>query len=115
MSAISQQSTVARSGIESTVNLNLYHQLEGSGQVGAGGRQLLHRPVVGDVELCYEGLDLPADPGWHLYTFTAAPGSPSDDRLRLFGQLGRHPRTRKHRQPIRQGGCFRECLTGRIA
>jgi hypothetical protein len=93
----------------------LYHQLEGSGQVGAGGRQLLHRPVVGDVELCYEGLDLPADPGWHLYTFTAAPGSPSDDRLRLFGQLGRHPRTRKHRQPIRQGGCFRECLTGRIA
>jgi hypothetical protein len=62
----------------------LYHQLEGSGQVGAGGRQLLHRPVVGDVELCYEGLDLPADPGWHLYTFTAAPGSPSDDRLRLL-------------------------------
>jgi transcriptional regulator with XRE-family HTH domain len=28
--------------------------------------------------------DLPADPGWHLFTFTAAPGSPSDDRLRLL-------------------------------
>jgi len=36
------------------------------------------------LELSYEGLDLPADPGWHLYTFTAAPGTPSDDRLRLL-------------------------------
>jgi hypothetical protein len=44
----------------------------------------LHHPVVGDRELSYEGLDLPADPGWHMYTFTAAPGSPSDDRLRLL-------------------------------
>lgn len=34
--------------------------------------------------LFYEGLALPADPGWHLYTFTAASGSPSDDRLRLL-------------------------------
>jgi hypothetical protein len=32
----------------------------------------------------YEGLDLPADPGWHLFTFTATSGSPSDDRLRLL-------------------------------
>jgi transcriptional regulator with XRE-family HTH domain len=48
------------------------------------GVKRLHHPVVGDLELSYEGLDLPADPGWHLYTFTAAPGTPSDDRLRLL-------------------------------
>jgi MmyB-like transcription regulator ligand binding domain len=48
------------------------------------GVKRIHHPVVGDLELFYEGLDLPADPGWHLYTFTAAPGSPSDDRLRLL-------------------------------
>jgi transcriptional regulator with XRE-family HTH domain len=48
------------------------------------GIKRLHHPVVGDLELSYEGLDLPADPGWHLYTFTAAPGTPSDDRLRLL-------------------------------
>jgi MmyB-like transcription regulator ligand binding domain len=48
------------------------------------GVKRLHHPVVGDLELFYEGLDLPADPGWHLYTFTAAPGSGSDERLRLL-------------------------------
>ena len=48
------------------------------------GVKRIHHPVVGDLELAYEGLDLPADPGWHLYTFTAAPGSPSDERLRLL-------------------------------
>jgi nitric oxide synthase oxygenase domain/subunit len=48
------------------------------------GVKRLHHPVVGDLELSYEGLDLPADPGWHLYTFTAAPGTPSDERLRLL-------------------------------
>jgi hypothetical protein len=48
------------------------------------GVKRLHHPVVGDLELSYEGLDLPADPGWHLYTFTAAPGAPSDERLRLL-------------------------------
>jgi transcriptional regulator with XRE-family HTH domain len=48
------------------------------------GLKRLDHPVVGELELVYEGLDLPADPGWHLYTFTAAPGSPSDERLRLL-------------------------------
>jgi hypothetical protein len=47
-------------------------------------RQRLHHPVVGDLDLTYEGLDLPADPGWHLFTFTAAPGNLSGDRLRLL-------------------------------
>jgi hypothetical protein len=48
------------------------------------GVKRIHHPVVGALELVYEGLDLPGDPGWHLYTFTAAPGSPSDERLRLL-------------------------------
>jgi len=48
------------------------------------GVKRIRHPVVGELELAYEGLDLPADPGWHLFTFTAAPGSPSDERLRLL-------------------------------
>jgi transcriptional regulator with XRE-family HTH domain len=48
------------------------------------GVKRIRHPVVGELELVYEGLDLPADAGWHLYTFTAAPGSPSDERLRLL-------------------------------
>ncbi|OZB85838.1 helix-turn-helix transcriptional regulator [Microbacterium sp. 13-71-7] len=48
------------------------------------GIKRLHHPIVGDLELSYEGLDLPADPGWHLYTFTAAPASASEERLKLL-------------------------------
>lgn len=48
------------------------------------GIKRLHHPVVGDLELTYEALDLPADPGWHLFAFTAEPGSPSDERLRVL-------------------------------
>jgi transcriptional regulator with XRE-family HTH domain len=48
------------------------------------GVERIHHPVVGDLELAYESLDLPGDPGWHLYTFTATPDSPSDERLRLL-------------------------------
>ena len=55
------------------------------------GLKRIHHPVVGDLELAYEGLDLPADPGWHLYTFTATPGSPSDERLRLLASWAATP------------------------
>ncbi|WP_344775336.1 helix-turn-helix transcriptional regulator [Gryllotalpicola kribbensis] len=48
------------------------------------GIKRLRHPVVGELELIYEGLDLPADPGWHLFTFTAAPNSADDERLRLL-------------------------------
>lgn len=48
------------------------------------GVKLLHHPVVGDLELTYEAFDLPADPGLQMSTFTAAPGSPSEDALKLL-------------------------------
>jgi hypothetical protein len=41
---------------------------------------LRHR-VVGDLSLAYEGLALAADPGQTLITFTADPGSPSQQAL----------------------------------
>ena len=48
------------------------------------GTKRLRHPVVGELELAFEGMDLPSDPGWHLFTFTAEPSSPSDERLRLL-------------------------------
>ncbi len=48
------------------------------------GTKRLHHPVVGHMELTFEGLDLPADAGWHLYTFTATPGTASAERLQLL-------------------------------
>ncbi|QAY59644.1 XRE family transcriptional regulator [Microbacterium protaetiae] len=48
------------------------------------GVKRLHHPVVGEVELTYEAFELPADPGLSMSTYTAAPGSPSADALRML-------------------------------
>ncbi len=48
------------------------------------GRKQLHHPVVGDLHLTYEVLALPADPGLSLVVYSAEPGSPSQDGLKLL-------------------------------
>ncbi|GAA3880471.1 helix-turn-helix transcriptional regulator [Leifsonia kafniensis] len=48
------------------------------------GVKRLHHPVVGDLELAYEAMELPADPGLTLFAYTAEPGSRSAERLRLL-------------------------------
>jgi transcriptional regulator with XRE-family HTH domain len=48
------------------------------------GLKRVHHPIVGDLELHYEALDLPSDPGWHMFAFSAEPNSPTDERLRLL-------------------------------
>jgi len=48
------------------------------------GTKRLHHPVVGDLELDYEALDFPGDPGLRMFVYTAAPGSPSADALALL-------------------------------
>jgi MmyB-like transcription regulator ligand binding domain len=48
------------------------------------GLKLLHHPVVGDLELPFESFPLPADTTQSLLTYTAEPGSPSQDALDLL-------------------------------
>lgn len=48
------------------------------------GVKTLRHPVVGELQLSYESFELPADPGLTLSTYTAEPGSPSADKLRLL-------------------------------
>lgn len=45
----------------------------------------LHHPVVGDLTLNFESLELAADPGLTLSTYTVEPGSRSEEALRLLG------------------------------
>jgi hypothetical protein len=45
------------------------------------GTKAYHHPVVGDLVLAYEGLELAADTGQTLITFTAEPASPSQHAL----------------------------------
>lgn len=51
------------------------------------GVKRIHHPLVGDLELDYEALDLPANPDWFLFAHTAEPGSPTAERLQLLGSL----------------------------
>ena len=48
------------------------------------GVKRLHHPVVGDLELAYEAMELPADPGLTMFAYTAEPASPSEERLKLL-------------------------------
>lgn len=52
-----------------------------------GGVKRIHHPQAGDLELSYQAMALPANPDWFMFAFTADPGSPTDERLRLLGDL----------------------------
>jgi len=38
----------------------------------------MHHPLAGDLTLAYERLEVPADPGLAIVTYSAEPGSPSE-------------------------------------
>jgi hypothetical protein len=44
-----------------------------------------HHPVVADLSLTYDRMELPADPGLTIFTYTAEPGSRSEEALKLLG------------------------------
>lgn len=47
------------------------------------GLKRIHHPAVGDLELSYEAMELPVNPGWTMFAYTAEPGSASEKRLKL--------------------------------
>lgn len=49
------------------------------------GTKRFHHPLVGDLTLAYEGLEMAAEPGLTLTIYTAEPESPSAERLQLLG------------------------------
>ena len=49
------------------------------------GVKHFHHPVVGDLSLNFERLDLAADTGLTIFTYTAEPGSRDEEALRLLG------------------------------
>jgi transcriptional regulator with XRE-family HTH domain len=48
------------------------------------GAKRLHHPVVGDLDLTYETMELPADPGLTIHVYSAEPDSGSADALNLL-------------------------------
>jgi transcriptional regulator with XRE-family HTH domain len=55
------------------------------------GVKRFHHPVVGDLTLTYEALDLAADSGLRISAYSAEPGTPSDDALRLLASWAATP------------------------
>jgi transcriptional regulator with XRE-family HTH domain len=53
---------------------------------GAGTKRF-HHPEVGELILAYEELAITAEPGQVLIVYTAEPGSPSAEKLRLLASL----------------------------
>lgn len=48
------------------------------------GTKHFHHPVVGDLDLAYDTLDLAGEPGVAMTIYTAEPGSPTDQALQLL-------------------------------
>ncbi|MCF6467919.1 helix-turn-helix domain-containing protein [Nonomuraea sp. MG754425] len=58
------------------------------------GVKHFHHHVVGDLTLAYESMDLRAEPDLSMTIYTAEPGSPSEDALRLLASwTATHPHT----------------------
>lgn len=49
------------------------------------GKKRIDHPIVGELRLSYEALDLVADPGLTLFSYSAEPGSESERSLALLG------------------------------
>lgn len=48
------------------------------------GIKQIHHPIVGDLDLTFQSMDLASDRGLQMLVFSAEPGSPSQDRLQLL-------------------------------
>ena len=48
------------------------------------GTKRLHHPIVGDLELTYEAMELSADSGLTMFAYTAEPGTKSEQTLNLL-------------------------------
>jgi transcriptional regulator with XRE-family HTH domain len=55
------------------------------------GSKRLHHPVVGDLELTYEAMQLSADTDLTIFAYTAEPGTKSDQALQLLGSWAATP------------------------
>ena len=84
---------------ELSTRSDLFRRLWGAHDVrthGSGTKRFNH-PIVGEVVLTYEELAVTADPGQILLIYTAEPGSPSADRLKLLSSwAASRPEARRH-------------------
>ena len=64
------------------------------------GTKRLRHPIVGDLTLAYEALDLPGDTGQRILAYTAEPGSPSHEALELLASWSATLPAAAHDTPV---------------
>jgi transcriptional regulator with XRE-family HTH domain len=67
------------------------------------GIKRIHHPEVGDLEFAYEAMNLPANPDWCMFAYTAEPGSPTSERLMILGSLAASRKETHDRQQSPRG------------
>jgi hypothetical protein len=80
---------------ELSTRSEIFRELWGAHNVrthGTGTKRFRH-PVAGELILAYEELAITADPGLVLMVYTAEPGSPSAEGLRLLASWGASEKT----------------------
>jgi transcriptional regulator with XRE-family HTH domain len=63
------------------------------------GVKRMHHPLVGDLILAYESLELVTDPGLRLNAYTAEPASPAEEALNLLASWTATPHERATPRP----------------
>ncbi|SKC39965.1 helix-turn-helix transcriptional regulator [Okibacterium fritillariae] len=71
---------------ELSTQSDLFRKLWGAHDVREhrSGSKSVHHPIVGDLDLTYQGMDLAADRGLQMLVFSAEQGSVSEERLQLL-------------------------------
>jgi transcriptional regulator with XRE-family HTH domain len=71
---------------ELSTRSDLFRKLWGSHDVREhrSGVKSVHHPIVGDLDLTYQGMDLASDRGLQMLVFSAERGSVSEERLQLL-------------------------------
>ena len=76
---------------ELSTRSDLFRQLWGAHDVRehSTGTKNVHHPVVGDLDLTFQAMDLASDRGLQMIVFSGEPGSSTNERLQLLANLSR--------------------------
>ncbi|MEV5070852.1 helix-turn-helix domain-containing protein [Microbacterium sp. LMI12-1-1.1] len=74
---------------ELSTRSDLFRKLWGAHDVREhrAGLKLVHHPVVGDLDLTFQAMDLASDRGLQMIVFSAEPGSATQERLQLLANV----------------------------
>lgn len=64
------------------------------------GVKKMHHPIVGELELTYEAMELPSHPGLTMFALTPEPGSASADALSLLASWAATRRSEDHNESL---------------